>query len=255
MPTRDFVSPNPFKLAEWGMMGLVGLSGAALVWALLAPTGEGDRPGIASADASPASFAAFDPFFRLNGGGPSVITPLDLSLHGVRADQASGRGSAIIGLPDGTQNSYAVGEEILPGVKLTAVDFDSVTIDRAGAPEKIYLDQSQEASAPGAMPVPAAPPAAPVPSGAASLMADLSLSPRIDGGRITGYLIQQQGDGRALAAAGLQPGDILTSINGVSVSDPGATTRFAESTQAGTPVTVVVVRNGESRTLQIGGAK
>ena len=131
------------KLAEWGMTGLVGLLGAGLVWALLAPTGEGIRPGIATADGSPASFAAFDPFFRLNGGGPSVITPLDLSLHGVRADQASGRGSAIIGLPDGTQNSYAVGEEIMPGVKLTAVDFDSVTIDRGGAPEKIYLDQSK----------------------------------------------------------------------------------------------------------------
>ncbi|WP_149520711.1 type II secretion system protein N [Sphingomonas montanisoli] len=254
MPTRDFVSPNPFKLAEWGMVGLVGLLSIALVWALAAPTGEGVRPGVATADGSPASFAAFDPFFRLNGGGPSVITPLDLSLHGVRADQASGRGSAIIGLPDGTQNSYAVGDEILPGVKLTAVEFDSVTIDRGGAPEKIYLDQSEEASAPGVMPVPAPQPA-PVAAGAASLMADLSLSPRIDGGRITGYLIQQQGDGRALAAAGLQPGDMLTSINGVSVSDPGATTRFAESTQAGTPVTIVVQRNGESRTLQIGGAK
>ena len=86
-------------------------------------------------------------------------------------------------------------------------------------------------------------------------MADLSLSPRIDGGRITGYLIQQQGDGRALAAAGLQAGDVLTSINGVSVSDPAATTRFAEATQAGAAVTVVVQRNGESRTVQVGGAK
>jgi general secretion pathway protein C len=252
--SRDIVAPNPLKLAIWAMIGLVGLLAIALIWALAAPTGEGlrDAQVRTAADTSPATFVAFDPFFRLNMGGPSTITGLDLTLHGIRADQASGRGSAIIGLPDGTQNSYAVGEEIMPGVKLKAVDFDSVTIDRAGTPEKIYLDQSEALAPPPSSMPEGAPPPAPVARGGASLMADIALSPRIVGGRITGYILQQQGDGLAMRASGLEPGDVLTSINGISVSDPAATTRFAEATQAGAPVTLVIDRRGEQRTIQIG---
>src|SRR3546814_4797376 len=35
--------------------------------------------------------------------------------------------------PNGVQNSFAVGEEIMPGVVLKAVAFDHITIDRGGA--------------------------------------------------------------------------------------------------------------------------
>ena len=66
-------------------------------------------------------------------GGPVVVTSLNLKLYGVREDRATGRGSAIIALPDGRQLSFAVGEEIMPGVTLTAVGFDNVTISRGGA--------------------------------------------------------------------------------------------------------------------------
>ena len=38
--------------------------------------------------------------------------------YGIRQDQASGRGAAIIATPDGLQRSFAVGEEIVPGVTL-----------------------------------------------------------------------------------------------------------------------------------------
>ena len=65
--------------------------------------------------------------------GPAVVTSLNLKLYGVREDRATGRGSAIIALPDGRQLSFAVGEEIMPGVALAAVGFDNVTIDRGGA--------------------------------------------------------------------------------------------------------------------------
>ena len=61
----------------------------------------------------------------------------------------------------------------MPGVTLTAVGFDNVTISRGGAPEQIFLDQSharagrgRRAAAPPAAPAPAAPPPAPPRAGA-----------------------------------------------------------------------------------------
>jgi general secretion pathway protein C len=68
-----------------------------------------------------------------------VVTSLPLTLHGVREDRATGRGSAIIATPDGQQNSIGVGEEIMPGVTLTGVGPDSVTISRGGVAEQLFL--------------------------------------------------------------------------------------------------------------------
>jgi general secretion pathway protein C len=73
-----------------------------------------------------------------------AITSLNLSLLGTRVDTVSGRGSAIID-SNGVQASFLVGEEVMPGVRLDAVDFDNVTISRSGAREKLYLDQSTSA--------------------------------------------------------------------------------------------------------------
>jgi len=98
----------------------------------------------------PDTFAAFDPFFRLSGNaGPVQVTSLNIKLFGVREDRASGRGSAIISTPEGQQQSFTVGDEIAPGVQLTAVNFDSVTITRNGATEQLFLDQSQPATVAG----------------------------------------------------------------------------------------------------------
>jgi general secretion pathway protein C len=67
-------------------------------------------------------------------------------LLGTRVDAASGRGSAILATPDGQQKSVGVGEEIMPGVRLAAVEFESVTLDRGGAREQLYIDQSGSAA-------------------------------------------------------------------------------------------------------------
>lgn len=130
---------------ELTLLGLLAWQCARLVWAVLTPVSPlGDwRRDDGIVAPFPAIFATFDPFFRLQSGGPAIVTGLDLKLFGVRENRASGRGSAIIGLPDGRQTSYAVGDEILPGVTLSSVAFDNVTIKRGGSDEQLFLDQSQ----------------------------------------------------------------------------------------------------------------
>src|SRR5690349_17233026 len=118
--------PTVYSAAELILLVLIAVQAARLFWLLIAPVGPvGDwRPESRLAAPGDAALANFDPFFRLQAGsGPAVVTSLNLKLYGTREDSASGRGSAIIALPDGRQLSFAVGEEIIPGVVLAAVGF------------------------------------------------------------------------------------------------------------------------------------
>jgi general secretion pathway protein C len=138
-----------YRALEIALLILIAVQAARLVWTLvtpLAPLGE-PRKTIVQGEVSPA----FDPFFRLSSqSGSAVVTSLALKLFGVRVDEAMGGGSAIVETPDGIQSSFAVGDEIMPGVKLKQVAFDSIMIERNGASEQLFLDQS--ISAPVAQP-------------------------------------------------------------------------------------------------------
>ena len=155
---------NGWTVLELALLALIALQCARLIWTAVTPVGPlGDWQATADSrgDASAGLLGGFDPFFRLSGAaGPVTVTSLNLKLFGIRQDQASGRGSAIIAGSDGQQRSVAVGEEIEPGVTLKSVDFDSVTISRGGADEQLFMDQSQPTTAVAAPP---AGPAAPTP--------------------------------------------------------------------------------------------
>ena len=157
-------SVNGWTLLELALLALIALQCARLIWTAATPVGPlGDWSGTATArgDSSAAVLGSFDPFFRLSGAaGPVTVTSLNLKLFGIRQDQASGRGSAIIAGSNGDQRSIAVGEEIEPGVILKSVDLDSVTISRGGADEQLFMDQSQSPATvtPPAARAPAAPP-------------------------------------------------------------------------------------------------
>ncbi|MFM9853448.1 MAG: type II secretion system protein N [Sphingomonadaceae bacterium] len=222
---------------------------ARLMWVILAPLGPvGEwRPASVTRSASDAS-GEFDPFFRLQPATPpkAVVTSLSLKLFGTRLDSAVGRGSAIIAAPDGVQSSYAVGDEIVAGVRLKSVAYDSVTIDRGGVDEQLFLDQS--VAAPVASPNGAAPPATPgtTPS-AAALQASLDAAPRLNGSTLTGLTLNPKGDGKLFDAAGLKAGDVLTAVNGkaiTSASDFSQVVPAADGT-----VSLQVERAGRTMTL------
>jgi general secretion pathway protein C len=156
---------NGWTLLEIALLALIALQCARLIWTALTPVGplgEWESSTEARNDSTTGILGSFDPFFRLSGAsGPVTVTSLNLKLFGIRQDQASGRGSAIIAASDGQQRSVAVGEEIEPGVILKSVDFDSVTISRGGADEQLFMDQSQApatVTAPGPAPSVVAPP-------------------------------------------------------------------------------------------------
>ena len=124
---------------------------------------------------------------------PVVVTSLAVQLFGVRVDRASGRDGAILSTPDGVQGSYAVGDEIMPGVRLAAVREDGVTLSRNGVREQLFLDQS----------VPAANAAAAAPGGATGTA---GIAPRLLNGTVSGLTVSSPPP--ALAAAGIRAGDV-----------------------------------------------
>lgn len=243
-----------YSLAELGLLTLLAWQCARLLLAIATPVGPlGDwRPDAEGVTPSTTILSTFDPFFRLADAGGAVVTGLNLKLYGIRADQASGRGSAIVGLPSGSQISVSVGEEIMPGVRLKAVAFDHVVILRGGAEEQVFLDQSHPAAfvapavTPGAVAevsVNAPPVASPsTPVSAAAMAGAASFSPRMGPTGVDGLVVQSAGDGSVLAAIGMQAGDVIVSVNGARVRGPEDVARIRQQLGRGGDAAVVVER-------------
>ncbi|NNC71860.1 MAG: PDZ domain-containing protein [Sphingomonadaceae bacterium] len=252
-----------YSALEILLLTVLAVQCARLVWAVVTPVGplgdwrsDGGMTVLATPDS--AYFESFDPFFRLEGGGAVVVTDLNLQLFGIREDRATGRGSAIIATPDGEQNSYLVGDEVMPGVILHAVDFDSITIERGGVRETVFLDQSSAPPVPStaaAAPViaPTATPSRTAPAQATTpqtvtpsqLARGTQISPRREGNRLTGIILQPTDDGSALASAGFQPGDVIVAIDGEPIQDMGQAATFATRMASGNAM-VQVERGGET---------
>jgi general secretion pathway protein C len=262
---RRFPRTNLYSAGELLLLAVLAVQCARLVWVIVTPVSPlGDwrpaQPGIAGTPGD--VLRTIDPFFRLEAASkPAAVTALQLTLYGIRVDEATGGGSAIIATPDGTQASYAVGDEIMPGATLKSVAFDHVTIDHGGTLEDLYIDQSK----PVAATEPPPPAGAPATTGAprvtlaqlnarglsfADIKSGIGFIPRIDKGKITGLVVRPNGDGSVFAKAGLQQGDVVTEIMGKPVTGPQDIAATAARLKNGGILSLIVERGGA--TIPIG---
>lgn len=240
----------PFATLVIGLLCvLLAIQTARLFWTVVTPVGplgnwRATPVNIVPQSARIALFSGFDPFFRNDAAAAtSNVTSLNLVLFGIRANESSGGGSAIIAGEDGVQNSYAVGEEVAPGVILDAVAFDHVILSRGGVKESLYLDQSVPAETidPAATGAPSAAPANDVSLNPETLQKSIGFAPRNEGGRVTGMVLQPRDDGTVLRIAGFQAGDIVTTVNGRPVTSAGD---IAAQFRPGARISVEVERGG-----------
>ena len=230
---------------------LLAVQVARLFWIIVTPVGPVAGWRAPSVNFVPPSarltlFSGFDPFYRNDVPAATTqnVTSLSLVLFGVRANENTGGGAAIIAGEDGIQNSYAVGEEVAPGVTLDSVAFDHVILSRGGVKESLYLDQSVPAET--VSPSDAAAQAAPTLSANGGINADtlqkaIGFAPRNEGGRVTGLVLKAQDDGTMLRLAGFQSGDVVVAVNGRPVSS-GAD--IASQFRPGARISVEVERGG-----------
>lgn len=246
----------------WLLIGVLALllavQVARLFWAVVTPVSPLGNWRPAQVNLVPpaariALFLGFDPFFRTDATANTAnVTSLSLVLFGIRANESSGSGSAIIAGEDGIQNSYGVGEEVAPGVILDSVAFDHVILSRGGVKESLYLDQSVPAETVGGAPAstapttpggaPEAPQSAPdVGLNAETIRRGIGFAPRNEGGRVTGLVLQARDDGAMLRLAGFQPGDVVVALNGRPVT---SASDIAAQLRPGARLSVEIERGG-----------
>lgn len=250
------------ELACWSALGV---SLAALMWsivepkgAILAPTAADATPGSKRIDALVTRLSqASDPF---HAPLSATVGPVGASqeatgftLHATRAGVA-GDGTAIIAVSGGAHGAYAVGETVANGARLTAVATDHVELDIGGQRMRLSFPGASGATSPLLTASIADAPADYRASVEASplLINSLALQPVNRNGRPAGFEVMPQADGGLLSAAGLRPGDVLLSVNGIDASAGGDLSAYREQLMSGQQVLIRYERAGQVRTTTLG---
>ncbi|TYT25365.1 type II secretion system protein C [Luteimonas viscosa] len=246
------------RLAEVAVVVLLAFQCARLAWLLLPPASLGRMPGTAMGVVAPRpERLAIDAFHP----APATAATADASglrLHALRS--GTGGGSAIVAGRDGTQRSYAVGEEIVPGVVLADVRADHAILESGGRRTELRFPVAAAPTRPRAAapiatravrarttPVSAAPTATIDP---AQLLAEAGLRPIDAGGGEAGYTVIPRGDGAVLRQAGLEAGDVLLSVNGQALT-PERYAELGDSLADAATITLTYRRDGQVRTATL----
>jgi len=216
----------------------------------------------------------------IEDGAPESRLPL--VLRGVVAASEAGLGQAVIEYRD-VQDLYQVGDEmpVSGDVVLAKVLPDRVVLENSGRYELLRLFEdgglergvvrspvSAERVAAPAPSSPAVPVATtpPVPDEAAtvaaryrdrlyenpeSLVDVVRISAVRDAGALRGYRVTPGRNAAEFAALGFRAGDLVTAINGMSLSDPSNTIRLYQTMRSATAASFELERDGEAVTLEV----
>jgi general secretion pathway protein C len=257
------------SLATLALVVVLAAQLAALIWRALGSAGSDTAPAVAVDTATaPAIDLAAIVNAHLFGvaaatGDPSSApaTSANLTLAGTLAGPDPALGWAIIGASGQSARVYATGASLPGGTKLAAVYQDRVILDRNGARESLMLPRlagggvaMPAAFAPGAD----APPGS-LADGVRQLMAQdpaaanelLRPQPVFAGGTLRGYRVYPGRNRAQFARLGLQPGDLVTAVNGAALDDPNRGLEILRGISAGSAVTLTIDRNGQQQQLAV----
>ncbi len=252
---------------------------AQLVWALV-PT-----PAAAAWQPAPATAAAPNPADRIDLNRIAAAhlfgeyqaqpanklkdianapdTQLSLTLLGILANSKHKAASRALISSGSDEKPYSINDAVSTGVTLIAIWPDRVVLSRNGQPETLRLDKDQPNSS--------APPLAVADSvgdGAGGSLAQIRAqmlanpakaqdyirvqpAPNATGNGQMGYRIFPGRDRAVFNAAGLHPGDVVTSINGVQLDDPAKSLQLLSDLSQANQVTLTVQRGGETQTVNV----
>ncbi len=199
-------------------------------------------------------------------------TRLRLTLRGVIANDDVHAARAIIASANGEENSYAVGQEVPGGAKLSEIRADNVLLERSGRfevltmPKESVGDGLVDSSAGAAAPLPGSEADSlgdlrtrPLREIRDALVADpnavnrlLRVVPIQQGDEFKGFRVMAGSQTHLLERLGFQRGDIVTAVNGVQLDNPiKGLEAVRQITEAQSGVDITVLRNGTSQVLNI----
>ncbi len=189
-------------------------------------------------------------------------TNLNLTLTGIGFGEHGMDPQAIISSNRGQEKNYRVGQvvENADGATLHTVYADRVLLNRSGRLETLRLPK--EPTGAGVASTAMQRPVLEQPSGNTSLrqaiVANASRltdvirpAPHVQEGRVVGFRVNPGRDRATFDALGLQPGDVVTDINGTVLDDPSQGLQVFESLGESTQANVTVLREGVPQVLVI----
>jgi general secretion pathway protein C len=189
----------------------------------------------------------------------------NLVLAGVFAANDPTKGLAMIGESVQSAKVYAVGAMVRPGTRLHSIYLDRVILDRNGQLETLALPRPSTA---GIITRSAA--AAPPRPGGGQFADNLRRiaetnptafaevvrpQPVFANGVQRGYRVYPGRNRQQFAKLGLQPGDLVLSINGTPLDDPQRGMEIFNTIGTSDRVSVTVERNGQSQELTLNTAQ
>jgi general secretion pathway protein C len=189
-------------------------------------------------------------------------THLDLTLDGILAWNVPDRSRALIRGSDNKEKLYAVGDKVPGGAKISDIYSNRVILRRGGGYETlrlkrkgIKLAQTQN-STPGNM-------------SAAIRQHDygairnqimqnpdkitqiMRLQPVYNNGDLQGYRVYPGSKRKLFQSLGLKPGDIVTSVNGINLNNPGKELSLLGQLSQANQLNVTVKRHGNTQNLTL----
>jgi general secretion pathway protein C len=192
-------------------------------------------------------------------------TQMNLVLSAVFAANDPTKGLAVIGESPQSAKVYAVGATVRPGTRLHSVYLDRVLLDRNGQLETLALPRPSTAGIAITRSAAAAPRQAP--SGFADNLRRIAETnptafaeivrpqPVFANGVQRGYRVYPGRNRQQFAKLGLQPGDLVLSINGTPLDDPQRGMEIFNTIGTSDRVSVTVERNGQSQELTLNTAQ
>jgi len=194
--------------------------------------------------------------------GEAPATSANLTLAGTLAGRDPEQGWAIIGASGQSARVYATGASLPGGSRLLAVYPDRVILDRNGARESLMLPRltgGAGGAVAGAYVAAAPAPQASLADSVRQLMAQdpaaanelLRPQPVFAGGSLRGYRVYPGRNRAQFAGLGLQPGDLVTAVNGAALDDPNRGLEILRGIGQGSAVTLTIDRNGQQQQLTV----
>jgi general secretion pathway protein C len=191
-----------------------------------------------------------------NANAPQTSMPLVLT--GVIAANDPQGGLAILGPSAASTKVYEVGDNIPGGARLHAVYSDHVLLERDGSIESLALPRELAGNAP-APSLTAAPTEAPLIQRMQQLVSRnpgiigdiMRPEPVFAGGKQQGFRVYPGRDRQAFSRLGLQPGDLVTAIDGTPLDDPARGEEILRTLGSSSEAHVTVLRNGRQQDLTL----
>ncbi len=193
-------------------------------------------------------------------------TTMSLVLAGTIASEDPKHGLAIIGETATNAKVYSVGDSVNGGVTLHSVYPDRVLLDRGGTLEALTLPRQTLSGGPRPAADTGPRPGTPVnPQGAAlaenvrrlvandpGIVSELMRPQQVfQNGQMRGFRVYPGRNRAQFSKLGLQPGDLVTSVNGTPLDDPQRGSEIFRTISSSPSVHVTIERNGKTQELTL----